>query len=147
MSYKSDAERHEVYLARLATGLLNAHVYPSLDEALKAARRILAERDQINTNDQLINIIQKLDKQMIKPLDEGWALATAGLTAPTSGALGSSTGIVGAMPVGSALTGTGAGAATAPVTNVLGYAAGTPGYLSNTQLGVIGWLSVPILVM
>jgi SPP1 gp7 family putative phage head morphogenesis protein len=81
MSYQSDAERHEIYLARLATGLLNAHVYPSLDEALKAARRILAERDQISTNDQLINIIQKLDKQMIKPLDEGWALATAGLTA------------------------------------------------------------------
>lgn len=81
MSYQEDAERHEIYLARLATGLLNAHVYPSLDEALKAARRILAEHDNISTNDQLINIIQKLDKQMIKPLDDAWELATVGLTA------------------------------------------------------------------
>lgn len=81
MSYQEDAERHEIYLARLATGLLNAHIYPSLDEALKAARRILADRDKINTNDQLLNVIHRIDKQMIQPLNEGWALATAGLTA------------------------------------------------------------------
>jgi hypothetical protein len=61
------------------------------------------------------------------------------LAAPTSGALGGSSGIVGALPVSSALP---SAAATAPVTNVLGYAAGAPGYLSNTQLGMIGGTSL-----
>lgn len=74
------------------------------------------------------------------------AAPTAGtfgaLAAPTSGALGASSGIVGAMPVSSALAGTGAGAAVGPATNILGYAAGTPGYLSNTALGTIGGSSL-----
>jgi SPP1 gp7 family putative phage head morphogenesis protein len=81
MNYEEDAARHEVYLARLATGLLNAHVYPSLDEALKAARRILAESDQITSEAQLIKIIHRLDKEMVKPLDDGWNEVTTGLTA------------------------------------------------------------------
>jgi hypothetical protein len=71
------------------------------------------------------------------------AAPTAGtfgaLAAPTSGALGGSSGIVGALPVSSALP---SAAATAPVTNVFGYAAGTPGYLSNTALGTIGGASL-----
>ena len=54
------------------------------------------------------------------------------LAAPTS------TGIVGALPVSSALP---SAAATAPATNIFGYAAGTPGYLSNTALATIAGTS------
>lgn len=81
MTYHKDAERHEIYLARLATGLLNAHVYPSLAEALKAARRIIAERDQISNNDQLVNILRKVENEMTGHLVSGWNEATAGLVA------------------------------------------------------------------
>jgi hypothetical protein len=50
---------------------------------------------------------------------------TAGIPAGLTGAPG------GALPVGYGSAGT-----TTPVTNVFGQAAGTPGYLSNTQLGI-----------
>jgi hypothetical protein len=50
------------------------------------------------------------------------------------GGAGSSAGIAGTQ--GAAGLGAGGAGATAPVTNVFGQAAGTPGYLSNTALGM-----------
>ena len=47
MSYIEETERHQVYIARLATNLLNRHVFPSLTEAAKAARLILLDAENL----------------------------------------------------------------------------------------------------
>lgn len=61
MSYVNDNDRHNLYLQRLATGLLNTHVYPSLEEAYKAARLILLDRGQIKNLRQLNAVLAKVE--------------------------------------------------------------------------------------
>jgi hypothetical protein len=68
----------------------------------------------------------------------GGTLGSAGFAAPTtSGIMQAGAPVTIVQPGASAgITGAGGAGATAPVTNVFGQAAGTPGYLSNTALGV-----------
>lgn len=66
MSYVSDNDRHNLYLQRLATGLLNTHVYPSLQEAYKAARLILLDAGEIRNLKQLNAILRKVDASTVK---------------------------------------------------------------------------------
>ncbi len=73
--YRSESERHEIYLQRLATGLLNAHIYPSLDAAIKAAQAILVDVN-IKNQDQLLRVINRVTRDMSKELDSGWATTT-----------------------------------------------------------------------
>ena len=80
MTYRDDSERREIYLQRLATGLLNAHVYPSLDEAIKAARIILMDAE-IDTDAKRIKIIRAVEKEMRPIIEKGFALTTEGLVA------------------------------------------------------------------
>lgn len=74
-----DSERHEIYLARLTTRLLNARVYPSLEEAYKAARRILLDAEEIGS----IRVMQRLQKEVgdavADELQKGWDGATEDL--------------------------------------------------------------------
>ena len=66
MSYVNDNNRHQIYLQRLATGLLNTKVYPSLEEAYKAARLILLDRGQIKNLRQLNAVLSAVDTSTTK---------------------------------------------------------------------------------
>ena len=66
MSYVNDNDRHNLYLQRLATGLLNTHVYPSLTEAYKAARLILLDRGEIKNMRQLNSVLAKVESSTTK---------------------------------------------------------------------------------
>lgn len=65
-SYVNDNDRHNLYLQRLATGLLNTHVYPSLEEAYKAARLILLDRGEIKNLRQLNAVLRAVDTSTTK---------------------------------------------------------------------------------
>jgi len=62
MSLVDDSSRHEIYLARLASGLLNSKIYPSLEEAYKAARLILLDMESLNTPKKLQDALKKVSK-------------------------------------------------------------------------------------
>ena len=79
MSFIDDFERHEIYLARLATQLLNAHIYPSLTEAYKAARLILLDAEAINSPSQLNKITAAIRKATNEAIAKSWEDATAEL--------------------------------------------------------------------
>lgn len=79
MSFIDDFERHEIYLARLATQLLNAHIYPSLTEAYKAARLILLDAEQIKSPAQLNKITAAIRKATNETIAKSWESATAEL--------------------------------------------------------------------
>ena len=49
----TELEQHELYLSRLASGGINAHVYPSLEATYKAIRRLLQDEEVITTQAQL----------------------------------------------------------------------------------------------
>lgn len=80
MALIEDSERHELYLARLTTGLLNAKVYPSLEAAYKAARAILLDAENITSIKQLETIQSRIDKQVRKEYGKGLDELTEGLT-------------------------------------------------------------------
>lgn len=79
MALIDDQDRHEVYLAKLTTGLLNAKIYPSLEEAYKAARLILLDAESITS----ITVLRKIESSIAKEVREiysrGWQEATEGL--------------------------------------------------------------------
>lgn len=79
MSFIDDFERHEIYLARLATQLLNAHIYPSLAEAYKAARLILLDAEAISSPAQLNKITAAIRKATNETIAKSWDDATAEL--------------------------------------------------------------------
>ena len=79
MSFIDDFERHEIYLARLATQLLNSHIYPSLTEAYKAARLILLDAEAINSPAQLNKITAAIRKATNETIAKSWEAATAEL--------------------------------------------------------------------
>lgn len=62
MSLLDESNRHEIYLARLASGLLNSKIYPSLEEAYKAARLILLDMETLNTPKKLQDALKKVSK-------------------------------------------------------------------------------------
>lgn len=66
MSYIEDSDRHSLYLQRLASGLLKTRVYPSLDEAYRAARLILLDAGEIRNLKQLNAILRKVDSSTVK---------------------------------------------------------------------------------
>lgn len=66
MSYAEESDRHALYLQRLATGLLNSRVYPSLDKAYKAARLIMLDAENIRNLRQLNIILRKVEASTTK---------------------------------------------------------------------------------
>lgn len=66
MSLVDDNDRHNLYLQRLASGLLKTHVYPSLEDAYKAARLLLLDQGDIKNLRQLNAILRKVDASTTK---------------------------------------------------------------------------------
>ena len=49
-TYLDRHQRHEIYLQRLASELLNKYAYPNLTQAYKAARLIVLDVDDLSDN-------------------------------------------------------------------------------------------------
>lgn len=79
MALIDDNDRHEVYLARLTTGLLNARIYPSLEEAYKAARLILLDAESIKSITVLRRIESSIAREVREIYSRGWQEATEDL--------------------------------------------------------------------
>jgi len=76
MAIIDDSQRHELYLARLTSYLLNSKVYPSLEEAYKAARLLLLDAEDISS----IKILNKLQVDVNKAVRDIYAEGLEGLT-------------------------------------------------------------------
>ena len=71
MSYVNDNDRHNLYLQRLASGLLRTNVYPTLEAAYKAARLILLDHGEIKNLRQLNAVLKKVDASTVKITSAG----------------------------------------------------------------------------
>lgn len=78
-SYLQQQEQHTVYIQRLATRMLNAHIYPSYQEAYKAARRILRDNDAITSITQLNRITSEISRTITPIYTQGYADMTGEL--------------------------------------------------------------------
>lgn len=72
-------EQHTVQIQRLATKLLNSEIYPSLNEAYKAARLILLDAEEITSITQLNKITREINNAVTGVLSPAWAEATTGM--------------------------------------------------------------------
>ena len=75
-SYVDRAQRHELYLQRLATELLNKYGYKNLQQAYRAARLILLDSDGINTNAQLNRALKAVQEAVIEVSQPNWQSIT-----------------------------------------------------------------------
>jgi len=76
MSFLDDFERHELYLQRLATQMLNSKIYPSLAEAYKAARLILLDAEKIASPSELNKLTAAIRKATETTTAQAWAEVT-----------------------------------------------------------------------
>lgn len=79
MSQIDDADRHEIYLSRLTTQLLNSHIYPSLEAAYKAARALLLDAESIDSIVIMKRLQREIGKAAADELRKGWDETTEGL--------------------------------------------------------------------
>lgn len=73
--------RHEIELQRFATELLRSKVYPSLDEAYRAVRLILADAETITSPTKLNRITREIKQAIDEPYSKAWADVTKELSA------------------------------------------------------------------
>lgn len=81
MPIKDDSDRHNLYLQKLAAGIYNSQVYPSLEEARKAVRMILLDAEEIKSVKELVRIQDKVEKEIDAIYGAGWSSASTELTA------------------------------------------------------------------
>lgn len=79
MSLIDDNDRHQIYLAKLTSHLLNSALYPSMAEAYKAARAMLLDVEDISSITALSRIQAQISRDVKPALREGWDKLTAGL--------------------------------------------------------------------
>lgn len=79
MSQIDQADRHEIYLSRLTTQLLNSHIYPSLEAAYKAARALLLDAESIDSIIAMKRLQREIGKAATEELTKGWDETTVGL--------------------------------------------------------------------
>ena len=73
-TYLDRHQRHEIYLQRLASELLNKYAYPNLTQAYKAARLIVLDVDNLSDN----SIKRRINSAILQ--SENWAALTKELT-------------------------------------------------------------------
>lgn len=79
-TYLETVNRHQVYIARLATGILKDEVYPSINDAYKAVRLALAEYGDITSRRDVNRVNALINKAINESLTDGFATATASMT-------------------------------------------------------------------
>lgn len=80
-SYLEKQNRHQVYLSRLAGGILKDDVYPSIFNAYENARTELAKFGDINSLQDLNRVNRAVTKAINEALDEGFTAATQSMNA------------------------------------------------------------------
>lgn len=80
MSLPSDLDQHSIYLARVATNLLRAKLYPSYEEAYKAIRMILLDAETISSNTKLSAVNKAIAKAIEASTTPAWGETTDELT-------------------------------------------------------------------
>ena len=79
MALPEDDDRHQIYLAKLATGLLNSEVYPSMDAAYRAIRAALLDAEELNTERKMVQVMNASGKIIKEEYGGGLAGLTKGL--------------------------------------------------------------------
>lgn len=72
----NDTERRTVYLGRLAAGLLKSKIFPTLDEAYRAARLILLDAENITSITKLNQVTAQIRKAVTEIDSSGWQEVT-----------------------------------------------------------------------
>jgi hypothetical protein len=78
--YFDRANRHDVYIQRLATQLLNENVFKSLSKAYRAARSALLDAESITSITQLNKIISVITGEVKAPIELSWDDVTGELS-------------------------------------------------------------------
>lgn len=77
----NDSDRHQIYLGKLTSHLLDGNVYPSMAEAFKAASRIVEEFDGVDSPKSMNSIQGKISADVEPIFLSGLEGLTAGLYA------------------------------------------------------------------
>ena len=76
----NDLDQHSIYIARIATQLLNTQIYPSYTEAYKAVRLILLDAENIGSVSKLGLVNRAIAKAIQDSTNEAWQASTKELT-------------------------------------------------------------------
>jgi SPP1 gp7 family putative phage head morphogenesis protein len=76
MNQIQETLKHEVYLQRLATEMVNKKLFPSLDAAYKAIRLILLDAETITSPTKLNAVTREITKAVKEALQSGWGDVT-----------------------------------------------------------------------
>lgn len=80
-SYLEKQNKHQVYLSRLAGGILKDDVYPAINSAYRAARLAIADYGDINSLQDLNRVNRAVKQAINEQLDEGFTAATSSMSA------------------------------------------------------------------
>ena len=79
MSIRDEYDRHYIYLQKLASGILNAEIYPALEAAYRAARAAVLDAEAITSAQHLRAVQREIERQSAEALQGGWKAATDAL--------------------------------------------------------------------
>lgn len=79
MTIKDDSDRHNLYLQKLASGLYNSRVYPSLEEARLAVRAMLLDAEELKTVAEVKRMQSRIEKEVNSTMGEAWTGVTGEL--------------------------------------------------------------------
>ena len=80
-SYLEKQNKHQVYLSRLAGGILKDDVYPAINKAYRAARLAIADYGDINSLQDLNRVNRAVTQVINEQLSEGLTAATTSMSA------------------------------------------------------------------
>lgn len=79
-NYLDSVNKHQVYISRLATGILKDEVYPAINEAYKAVRLVLSQYGDINSINDVNKVNAAINKAISENLTVGFTAATASMS-------------------------------------------------------------------
>jgi len=79
-TYLEQTNRHQVYIARLATGILKDETYPAINSTYLAVRRVLNEFGELNSIRDVDRLNALINKVIAKELTEGFVTTTASMS-------------------------------------------------------------------
>lgn len=80
-SYLEKQNKHQVYLSRLAGGILKDDVYHAINSAYRAARLVIADYGDINSLQDLNRVNRAVTHAVNEQLTEGFTAATTSMSA------------------------------------------------------------------
>ena len=79
-NYLDSVNKHQIYISRLATGILKDEVYPSINSAYKAVRLVLAQYGDISSINDVNKVNAAINKAINESLTVGFTAATASMS-------------------------------------------------------------------